>query len=264
MNKTINIHATTIDKFLDGKITIEQLKDGGRSGSDTILLSAAVPAKFGDIILEIGTGNATASIALAHLVKDIEIVAIDNDDINVSLAQRNVQLNDMNNQITIKNLDILDTKIRSHLISSKKNILFDHIFMNPPYFDSQKNIIPTSHHNKIAKTFSVNDLPKWIDVANNLLKHNGTLTIINRVENLLSIINSLGNHGSINILPLTSKRGKDADRVIVQLKKGSKSKARLLYPLIIHDENGHYTDTVEKILRGSSRFDLKKLNNAHQ
>jgi len=257
MNKTINIHATTLDKFLDGNNTIEQLKDGGRSGSDTILLSAAVPAKFGDVVLEIGTGNATASIALAHFVKDIEIVAIDNDDTNVSLAQRNVQLNDMNTQITIKNLDILDTKIRSHLISSKMNILFDHIFMNPPYFDSQKNIIPTSHHNKIAKTFSVNDLPRWIDAANNLLKHNGTLTIINKVENLLSMINSLGNHGSINILPLTSKGGKDADRVIVQLKKGSKSKARLLYPLIMHDENGHYTDTVEKILRGNSRLTLK-------
>jgi len=122
MNKTINIHATTIDKFLDGKITIEQLKDGGRSGSDTILLSAAVPAKFGDIILEIGTGNATASIALAHLVKDIEIVAIDNDDINVSLAQRNVQLNDMNNQITIKNLDILDILI-------VKRISFQHLII---------------------------------------------------------------------------------------------------------------------------------------
>ena len=135
--------------------------------------------------------------------------------------------------------------------------------MNPPYFDSQKNIIPTSHHNKIAKTFSVNDLPKWIDVANNLLKHNGTLTIINRIENLLSIINSLGNYGSINILPLTSKRGKDADRIIVQLTKGSKSKARLLYPLIMHNENGHYTETVEKILRGNSRFDINKLNYAY-
>ncbi len=263
MNKTTNTPTTSMDKFLDGKITIEQLKDGGRSGSDTILLSAAVPAKSGATVLEIGTGNATASIALAYLVRDIEIIAIDNDDTNVSLARRNVQLNDMNNQITIRNLDILDTKIRSHLISSKKNILFDHIFMNPPYFDSQKNIIPTSHHNKIAKTFSVNDLPKWIDVANNLLKHNGTLTIINRIENLLSIINSLGNHGSINILPLTSKRGKDADRIIVQLTKGSKSKARLLYPLIMHDENGHYTDTVEKILRGNSRFDINKLNYAY-
>ncbi len=264
MDKTINIDTTTRDKFLDGKIIIEQLKDGGRSGSDTILLSAAVPAKFGDFVLEIGTGNATASIALAHFVKDIKIVAIDNDDTNVLLAQRNVQLNDMNNQITIKNLDILDTKIRSHLFSSKKNISFDHIFMNPPYFDIKKNIIPTSHHNKIAKTFSVNDLPKWIDAANNLLKNNGTLTIINKVENLLSIINTLGHYGSINILPLTSKRRKDADRVIVQLKKGSKSKARLLYPLIMHNENGHYTDNVENILRGNTRFDIQQLNYKHQ
>ena len=87
MNKTTNTHATTMDKFLDGKITIEQLKDGGRSGSDTILLSAAVPAKSGASVLEIGTGNATASIALAYLVRDIEIIAIDNDDTNVSLAQ---------------------------------------------------------------------------------------------------------------------------------------------------------------------------------
>jgi len=27
--------------------------------------------------------------------------------------------------------------------------------------------------------------------------------------------------------------------------------------LIMHDENGHYTDTVEKILRGNSRLTLK-------
>ena len=81
--KKINL-PTSVDKFLDGKIIIEQLLDGGRSNTDTILLSAAVPVGPGYKVLDVGVGNGTSSIALGSNFKDITIIGIDNDPTGIS------------------------------------------------------------------------------------------------------------------------------------------------------------------------------------
>ena len=54
--KKINL-PTSVDKFLDGKIIIEQLLDGGRSNTDTILLSAAVPVGPCYKVLDVGVDD---------------------------------------------------------------------------------------------------------------------------------------------------------------------------------------------------------------
>ena len=111
---------TSVDKFLDGKIIIEQLLDGGRSNTDTILLSAAVPVGPGYKVLDVGVGNGTSSIALGSNYKDITIVGIDNDPINIELATRNVALNKLEGSIHIEQVDIL--KKICHLILVMKKI----------------------------------------------------------------------------------------------------------------------------------------------
>ena len=44
----------TEDKFLGGRISIKQPKQGFRAGHDSVLLAAAVPANSGERILELG------------------------------------------------------------------------------------------------------------------------------------------------------------------------------------------------------------------
>ena len=58
----------TLDGFLGGRLTIAQPKDGFRAGHDAVLLAAAVPARTGETILELGSGSGIASLCLAARV----------------------------------------------------------------------------------------------------------------------------------------------------------------------------------------------------
>tara|TARA_B100000575_G_C23053786_1_gene606616 strand:- start:307 stop:1104 length:798 start_codon:yes stop_codon:yes gene_type:complete len=248
---------TSMDKFLDGKILIEQHLDGGRSNIDTILLSAAVPVKKGYKILDVGVGNGTSSIALGSSFKDITIVGIDNDPTNIELATRNVALNNLEEIIAIMNVDILKKKISFRAVG-QRDLIFDSIFMNPPYFDKECVNRSKSYHQSITKYHDGSNLDKWINNSIKLLKFKGTITMINRVENLARTICLLSKHGSITILPLISNINGEALRFILSFKKGSKAKTRILSQLILHREGGVFSDMVEDILRGRARIDLTR------
>jgi len=257
------IYQTTYDKFLNGSIIIEQLLEGGRSGSDTILLAASIPANPGEAILEVGTGNGTASIALAKQISDLKIIAIDIDPINLNIAKRNVISNKLSKNIDMFNEDI--TK-RNLSFSFKNKIIksFNHIFMNPPYYDANKIILPTSDHNKVAKSFNYNLMDSWLDVSLRLIKQKGTITIINKVANLDIIIRKLSTYGSLIILPLAANNKKETDRIIINFKMGSKSNTRILNSIILHSDLGTYSNDVEDVLRGRARIDITKPNYFYQ
>lgn len=257
------VYQTTHDKFLNGSITIEQLSDGGRSGSDTILLAASIPAKPGEVILEIGTGNGTGTIALAKQIADLKIIAIDIDQINLNIAKRNVILNKLSKNIEMLNEDIIKKNL-SFCFKNKLIKSFDHIFMNPPYYDAKKIILPTSDHNKVAKSFDYNLMDSWLDVSLRLIKQKGTITIINKVSNLDIIIRKLTRYGSLIILPLVANNKKETDRIIVNFKMGSKSNTRILNSIILHTDLGKYSDDVENVLRGRARIDITKTNYFYQ
>ncbi len=255
--------ATTTDKFLDGKIVIEQLLEGGRSNTDTILLSAAVSVKSGDKVLEIGVGNGTSSIALASNHRDITIFGIDNDPVNIELATRNVVLNNLQANIIISKVDILQGGA-SFEIRGQKNIKFDAIFMNPPYFDKKHMNLSKSHHVNITKFHNGTNLDRWVDNSLKLLNLKGTITMINTVENLDRVVSLLSGLGSITILPLLSNKKGEVLRFILSFRKGSKAKTRMLRQAILHQDNGAYSERIEDVLRGRARIDLTQSDYFYQ
>mgnify|MGYP001166890512 FL=1 len=255
--------STSVDKFLDGKITIEQLLDGGRSNTDTILLSAAVPVAPGYKVLDIGVGNGTSSIALGSNFKDITIIGIDNDPINIELATKNVILNKLEGNIIIRRADILKKNL-SFSIGDQKNLKFDSIYMNPPYFDKDTINQSKSHYQSIAKYHDGSNLDHWINNSLKLLKFRGTITIINKIENLNRIICLLSGLGSITILPLISNMSGEVQRFILSFRKGSNAKTRVLSQVVLHQESGAFSNRVEDTLRGRARIDLTKSDYFYQ
>ena len=55
----------TEDKLLDGRVTLLQPRKGYRVAIDPVLLAAAVPARLGDHVLDLGSGTGAASLCLA-------------------------------------------------------------------------------------------------------------------------------------------------------------------------------------------------------
>ena len=63
----------TEDKLLDGRVTFLQPRHGYRVAIDPVLLAAAVPARSGDRILDLGSGTGAASLCLAARLQDVHV-----------------------------------------------------------------------------------------------------------------------------------------------------------------------------------------------
>ena len=105
--------------------------------------------------------------------------------------------------------------------------------MNPPYFDKETVNESKSHYQSITKYHGGSNLDKWINNSLQLLKFKGTITMINKIENLNRIICLLSGLGSITILPLISNMNGEVQRFILgfgkDLMRKQESSAKLFY-----------------------------------
>jgi len=80
------------NKFLGGKLTILQQREGFRAGHDSVLLASSIPAKKGDKCLELGIGAGVVSLCLMKRVPGLSVIGIDNDRDIIKLLKENISL----------------------------------------------------------------------------------------------------------------------------------------------------------------------------
>ncbi len=94
-------------------------------------------------------------------------------------------------------------------------------------------------------------LAAWARFFAAMAAPNARLTLIHRPDclgELLQLLN--GRFGEVTVFPLFPKRGEPASRILVQAKKGSKAGLSLPPGLVLHEDDGRYTEAAESILRG--------------
>ena len=236
----------TINYLLDKKVRILQASDGYKTSSDAVLLSAMVhDIKEEAKILDVGSGTGSVSLCLAYRYTKAQIMGFEVQQELVELSNESAKLNGFNHLEYI-----------CHDISQKSAprpfCSFDCVVTNPPYFNEGSVSINKSKalaHNG----YSVN-LVEWLKFCIKMLKPFGTLYLIDKAEVLDEVLSLLySKMGNIKILPVYSKKGQAAKRVIVSAQKDSKAGVCLLPPLVIHDENGH-TEAANQILRGGKSY----------
>ncbi len=241
----------TKDRFLGGKLHILQPKTGYRAATDPVFLAAACPAKQGDSVLDLGSGAGTAGLCLAARVP-VSVTGLEIQPEYAELARRNAAQNQIE-------LEILDGDL-AQMPDALKARTFDHVIMNPPFFGS--GATPADHGRAVARQAQT-DLRHWIDAGLRRLRQRGWITIIHLTDRLPDIIASLHNRaGGIEIKPLSPREHKPATRVILRARKGSKSKAVLCNPLILHEGASHsgdadsYTTAARAILRDGASIEF--------
>lgn len=237
-------------EFLGGKIKAFQPQKGFRAGSDSVFLSAAVKAKPGQKCIDLGCGVGIVGLSLASRIKDLKVTGIEVNQEIAGLAQRNIELNNF------PDIDVIADDLRN--VKGMENSC-DHVFMNPPFYkqgsfihspDPSKDNAIGFHDNEIS-------LKDWIDFASRNLKQKGMITLIHKSDALQSIIRLMGyKFGALEIIPLQSKAGQAAKRVIFRAIKDSKSPTILHNPFVVHDENGDYTNQAQDILISGEGFYL--------
>ena len=235
------------DRILGGRVALWQPRRGYRAGIDPVLLAAATPAAPGQSVLELGAGSGAAFLCLAARVPDLVITAVEIQSDYADLATRNAARNGCNATIVTADLRTLPASVRQ--------ARFDHVIANPPYFDRDLGSSSPDHGRNLAFGGDT-PLSDWIETASRRLAPKGWLTFIQKATRLPALLSALdGRLGSIRVLPLASRNGRPADRIILWARKDGRAPFRLDAPLVLHEGNAHledredYREDVRAVLR---------------
>ena len=148
----------------------------------TLLADFVIPLGKTKKILDLGTGNAPIPLFLS-LKTTAHITGIDIQEMSYDLARRSVELNNLQDQITIKRQDIKG--LHKHYDNGE----FDLITCNPPFFKyKETSNVNDSDYKTIARHEVLVTLEDIIIEAKRLLKTKGSLYMVHRTERLIEII----------------------------------------------------------------------------
>jgi len=233
----------TLDALLGGRVRLRQPAKGYRAAIDPVLLAAAVPARAGQRVLDLGIGTGAAALCLAARVPGVHVTGLEMRREHAALAARNAAENGLGADVEVVEGNVADPPAMLGPGS------FDHVMANPPHLRAGTDAPPDAAR-AAAHVEGDADLAAWIACALSMVRRKGSVTVIHRADRIDEIAALLRQGaGEIAIVPLWPRAGAEARRVIVRARKGVRSPARLLPGLALHDAEGRYTPEAETVLR---------------
>jgi tRNA1(Val) A37 N6-methylase TrmN6 len=233
------------ETFLDGKVRVTQPETGFRSGLDAVMLAAAVPAVTGQTVLELGAGAGTASLCLAARVSGLSITGVERDEKLAALARDNAVANRADCTFAAADIFALPAELKRD---------FDQVFANPPFHGEG---LTSPDEARAAALMDGGQLGDWLKLGLQRTISGGFFTAILRADRLNETLAALPEKG-VAVFPLWPKTGATAKRVIVQARKGSRAPFSLLPGLVLHREDGSWTNEAEAVLRRGSALALSE------
>lgn len=234
--------------LLGGRVKFMQPAEGYRAAIDPVFLAAAVDARPGDHLLELGCGAGAALLCAAVRVADLHVTGVERDPALAHLARSNVEANGWEARISIRTAALENAALVP--------AAFDQAMMNPPHLDPARHRGGEHPQKRAADLEDDFALDFWVETARHALKRGGALTLIHRADRLDDVLAALHGFGGILIFPLWPKAGRTAKRVIVRAVKGSKQPLTLAAGLTLHREDGGYSPMADAILRDGHSLDL--------
>ncbi len=238
------------DRFLGGRLTIAQPAGGYRAGVDAVLLAAAVPARGGDAVIELGCGAGTAALCLATRVPGVTLSALEVQPDYAALARGNAAAAGV--ALTVHEGDVAAPPTAFRAIRA------DHVMANPPFFVRADGTMAQDAGREGGRGERA-PLEAWVACAARRLRPGGTLTLIQRAARLGEILAAMQpRFGAIEVLPIAARAGRPAEHVIVRARAGRRTPLSLLPPLVLHpgadhaEDGGAYRPEVEQVLRNAA------------
>lgn len=209
-------------------------------GMDAVLLSSYAVVNEGDKVLDLGTGNGVIPILLKARTKGKHFTGLEIQDINVDMARRSVEYNQIQADVEIIQGDI---KEASAIFGGAS---FDVVTTNPPYMNENHGLQNPESHKAIARHELLCTLEDVVREAAKVLKQQGRFFMVHRPHRLVEIFEQMRKYG------IEPKRirlvhpfiDKPANMVLVEGVRGGRPMLKVEEPLIIYKEQGQYTQEV--------------------
>ena len=251
---------TTCDRFLGGRIAVEQMKSGAhRAGLDAVLLAAALPQGATGELTDLGAGVGVAGLAACALNSGLSLTLVDNNSDALRLAHRNAAraaewIGDAA-AVRIVEADITQTgpeRRRAGLVPQSA----DFVISNPPYNEAASTRASPHRDKAHAHVLSDSDLRAWIRTAIWLLRPKGEVLLIVRTSRLPLALDAFGaGLGGISILPVQARAKQAAMRVLIKGARGSRAPLRILPGLVMHGPAGsQFRPECAAIFAGNERI----------
>lgn len=232
-----------IDDLQRNGYQIIQNQKGFCFGMDAVLLSGFASVKPGEKAIDLGTGTGIIPILLEAKNQGIHYIGLEIQEEVADMAKRSVELNRLEDKITIVKGDI---KEASRLFGAAS---FDVVTSNPPYMNDAHGLknpdLPKaiSRHEVLC---TLNDLARE---AAKLLRPGGRFYLVHRPHRLIEIITALK---GVGLEPKRMKMvhpfvDKEANMVLIEAVRGGKSMIKVEAPVIVYKEPGVYTDEIYTI-----------------
>ena len=223
---------TTEDAFLGGRVRALQPRRGYRAATDPVLLAAAIPARAGQSVLDLGCGVGVASLCLAARLPGLTIAGLERQAEYAALARRNAAQN-------LCPLTVWEGCVTAPPAGLRAQS-FDHVMANPPWFDPKGSAAPDPGRDAARRE----DVPlaDWITTGLRRLRPGGHLTLILPTARLPDALCALQGGASGALRPLAAREGRPATRILLQARKGGRAPFTIGPPLILHAGPRHLRD----------------------
>jgi tRNA1(Val) A37 N6-methylase TrmN6 len=222
-----------------------------------VFLAAAVPAKSGERVLDIGAGVGVAGLCLLARVPGIEGSAVEIDAGLAALAAQNAERNGFAERFDVVAADVTSPgkALRAAGLEAES---YHHLIANPPYHNEGRVREAPDAARAAAHVMGRGGLAAWVRFFAAMAAPNALLTLIHRPDCLGELLALLeGRFGDVAVFPLFSNSHEAATRIVVQAKKGSRAGISLLPGLQLHEEDGRYTVEAEAVLRHGEALRLR-------
>lgn len=230
------------DLQLDG-LRIIQKKEGFKFGMDAVLLSDFAKDSPSKRTVDLCTGTGIVAILLSAKTKTPYICGVEIQKSIADMAKRSTELNGISDRVEIVEADLKDATTILGKVS------FDKVVVNPPYMKGGTGNVNDEDMKTISRHEIFCDIDDVIKAAAGLLVPKGKLFMVHRPQRLPDIMEAMRKY---KIEPkrmrlVAPSVGKVPNLLLIEGMLGGGSELRFMPQLYVYDENGNYTEEINKI-----------------
>jgi len=230
--------------LLQGRVAMIDQAGLARPAIDGVLLAAAAPVPGPQRVLDAGSGTGVVGLCLLARAPEVKVTALDVNGAVLAAASANAALNGRQESFRTIEADL----------GGLRDGGFDLVLSNPPFHHPASSRAPEPARD-LAR-FGGMSLSDWLGHCLRLCRSRGQVVVILRADRLVPALVSLaGKAGGIRILPIHPRAGRPASRVLIRARKDDRSPDTLLPGLVLHGQDGGWTQAARHILEDGGAID---------